>query len=135
VWLWRADENITMQKPSQWPIFIDPAQQAISANPCHAAPCSLCWPTVPFAQCNVPQATFANITLRNIFINKPDGSPGVILGNETSPMENITFDGVVVREPGDSPWGDDYYKCEHVRGGVATGNTWPVPPCFEDLTR
>ena len=34
----------------------------------------------------------------------------------------------------DNPWGDGYYKCEHVTSGVATGATWPVPPCFEDRT-
>ena len=127
-------QNVTMHEPSGWPIWIGPAQQAISANPCHAAPCSLCWPDVPFTECNMPAATFANITLRDIYINKPQKSPGVILGNETLRMENIVFDNVVVTEPGDSPWGDDYYYCENVQDGVATGGTWPVPPCFEDRT-
>ena len=28
-----------------------------------------------------------------------------------------------------------YYACEGVVGGVATGKTWPVPPCFRDATR
>lgn len=27
-----------------------------------------------------------------------------------------------------------YYVCEGVNGGVATGDTWPVPPCFVDAT-
>lgn len=60
-------ENITINKPIQWPIWIGPAQQAISGNPCNANPCSLCWPTVPFQQCNMPGSVFANITLRNVF--------------------------------------------------------------------
>ena len=123
-----------MIKPIQWPIWIGPAQQAISANPCHASPCSLCWLTTPFAQCNVPVSTMANITLRDIYIKQPQMSPGVLLGNETSPMRDVMFDNVVVDAPGDSPWGDAYYKCEHVTRGVATGATWPVPPCFEDRT-
>lgn len=29
---------------------------------------------------------------------------------------------------------DTYYECKGVVGGVATGNTWPVPHCFEDRT-
>ena len=45
----------------------------------------------------------------------------------------MTCDNVVVTNPGKSPWGDDYYKCENV-DGVATGATWPVPPCFMDRT-
>ena len=28
----------------------------------------------------------------------------------------------------------EYYKCYGVRRGVATGNTFPVPQCFEDRT-
>ena len=27
-----------------------------------------------------------------------------------------------------------YFKCEGVEGAVATGDTFPVPPCFEDRT-
>jgi hypothetical protein len=50
-------------------------------------------------------------------------------------MINVVFDDVVVENPPiDGPWGDSYYKCENVLGGVATGATWPVPPCFADKT-
>jgi len=51
-------------------------------------------------------------------------SPGVILSAYDRPMENVR----------DAPWGEDYYYCKGVKTGVATGTTWPVPPCFEDQT-
>merc|ERR1711871_678441 len=128
-------ENIVIDSPSQWPIWIGPAQQSDSNRICAAHPCSICWPEVPFAECNAPSdATYTNITLRDITVNSPKMSPGVIIANETSPMENILFENVVVNSPGEKPWGDDYYKCEGVKSGVATGTTWPVPPCFEDKT-
>lgn len=28
----------------------------------------------------------------------------------------------------------EYYLCEGVRNGIASGNTWPVPHCFQDQT-
>ena len=58
------------------------------------------------------------------------------MANATSaPMLNVTFDSVVVvNPPPNGTWGADYYVCEGVSGGVATGSTWPVPPCFEDQT-
>merc|ERR550517_1019632 len=55
-------------------------------------------------------------------------SPGVLIGNLTNPMQNVTFDNVVVNNPSDSPWGKDYYACWGVDGTAV--NTNPVPPCF-----
>lgn len=90
-------ENITMEAPQQWAIWIGPAQQSDSVNVCKGNPCSLCWPWVPFASCRaVDQSKYRNITLRNVTINNPKGSPGVILGNENNMIESITFDNVVV---------------------------------------
>ena len=77
-----------------------------------------------------PEITWANITLRDITINSPRESPGVILGNSSNPMLNITFDNVVVNNPGKRPWGDKYYACDGVKYGISTGDTKPVPPCF-----
>ena len=42
-------ENVYIDRPSSWPIWIGPAQQGIKEatgpyNPCHGDPCSLCWP-------------------------------------------------------------------------------------------
>lgn len=58
------------------------------------------------------------------------------MANATSaPMLNVTFDSVLVENPPpNGTWGTDYYVCEGISGGVATGSTWPVPPCFEDQT-
>jgi hypothetical protein len=90
-------ENITMESPLQFGIFIGPAQQADHRDPCHPNPCSLCWPWSPTAKCHiVSQASFRNITLRNVLINNPNVSPGVIMGDESNPMESIVFDNVRV---------------------------------------
>merc|ERR1739847_33118 len=83
-------ENIHIQKPTSWPIWIGPAQQDIKENsgiynPCHGDPCSLCWPSkIPGANCGSPPGLIANVTLRNITINKPVTSPGVIFGNTST---------------------------------------------------
>jgi len=122
-------ENIVMDKPTQVPIWIGP-QQAV-----YNGACSLLWPEVPFEKCPVPsQITWANITLRNVTINDPRQSPGVILGNATNPMKGIVFDGVVVNNPGMRPWGDQFYACDAVEDGKAIGGTTPMPPCFNNQT-
>lgn len=85
------------------------------------------------AKCGAPgNATYRNIVFRNVTIDSPKGVPGVILANATSPMENVTFDGVVVHHPSSKkePWGTGYL-CEGVASGVATGGTSPVPGCFK----
>lgn len=139
-------ENITIEKPSRWGIFIGPSQQVESGksangssrtiNPCSAGGgCSLCWPMVPFTQCHgIKSGFFHNITLRNIIINNPKNSPGVLMADKDSPMEGVVFDGVKVNNPGSNKWGHNY-KCENINGGIALGDTSPVPPCFKDATR
>eukprot|EP00500_Bicosoecida_sp_ms1_P000277 CAMPEP_0203812228 /NCGR_PEP_ID=MMETSP0115-20131106/4032_1 /ASSEMBLY_ACC=CAM_ASM_000227 /TAXON_ID=33651 /ORGANISM="Bicosoecid sp, Strain ms1" /LENGTH=560 /DNA_ID=CAMNT_0050721069 /DNA_START=73 /DNA_END=1752 /DNA_ORIENTATION=- len=130
-------ENIVIDEPTQYPIWIGPAQQSDDqTNPCAAHPCSLCWPLFSWAECNAPpQATYINITLRNVVVNSPAGNVGVILANTSSPMQNVVFDGVVVNNPSTKPakWGTGYL-CEGVASGVATGGTTPVPSCFKDDT-
>ena len=125
-------ENIVIDAPSWWPIWIGPAQQSDSNDLCAAHPCSLCWPDAPFATCKAGASTFRNILLRNITINGPRGSPGVLLGHATARMENVTFEDVVVNNP--ALLDTDYHTCEGVGSGVATGTTRPVPACFEDQT-
>jgi len=128
-------ENIVIDQPSQWPIWIGPAQQSDSRNLCAAHPCSICWPTLPTAACNAPAyGLYENITLRNVTVLNPKMSPGVLLGSSESPMKNIRFEDVTVVNPGSKPWKDEFYKCDGIATGVATGTTWPVPPCFEDRT-
>lgn len=126
--------NVVLDAPQQWPIWIGPAQQSDSPNLCAAHPCSLCWPEVPFAACDAPNATYRNILLTNVTINDPKGSAGVIFGNSASPIVNITFHDVVVNNPADGHWGDQQYYCDGVESGYATGSTNIVPPCFTDLT-
>jgi polygalacturonase len=127
-------ENIVIDNPSQWPIWIGPAQQSDSSRLCAAHPCSICWPYIPNTECNAANSLYRNIVLKDITINNAKMSPGVILSGEDVPMEGVVFENVVFNNPGDTPWKDDYYYCEGVKDGVATGTTWPVPPCFEDRT-
>ena len=70
---------------------------------------------------------FRNITLRNVVIDSPLLSPGVILGNDTNPME-VLFDNVTVRNPGPWPYNSTY----DVRGtyGVCVPPCDPLPPGF-----
>ncbi len=129
-------ENIVMDEPEQYPIWIGPAQQSDSRNPCAAHPCSLCWPQIPGSECNAPdQGQYVNVTLRNITVNSPKGNPGVILANSSVAMRNVVFENVVVNNPSTkkTKWGTNYF-CEGVATGVATGTTSPVPPCFKDET-
>jgi len=127
-------ENIYMESPDQWPIWIGPAQQSDSRNLCAAHPCSICWPTMPYAKCEMPPAgKYQNITLRNITISNPY-RVGVIMANEANPMDGVVFDGVKVVNYTKKASDYDYYACENVKNGVATGDTWPVPSCFQDKT-
>lgn len=128
-------ENIVIDEPSQWAIWMGPAQQSDSRSLCAAHPCSICWPTLPGAQCNAPvSGSYRNITLRNVVVNNPKTSPGVLLGNSSNPMQNVVFDGVKINNPGQKPWGDSFYKCDAIEG-VAMGGTFPVPPCFKDANQ
>eukprot|EP00041_Stephanoeca_diplocostata_P026189 m.699775 g.699775 ORF g.699775 m.699775 type:complete len:429 (-) comp22906_c0_seq19:2120-3406(-) len=128
-------ENIVMDRPEQMAIWIGPAQQADNRNICHPNPCSLCWPGDPQAQCNCPVGgSYRNITLRNITVNNPKLSPGVIMANESNPMTGVVFDGVRVISPGNKPWGDKFYACQGVSNGLAIGGTYPIPPCFTNHT-
>jgi Glycosyl hydrolases family 28 len=94
-------ENIHMEEPLQWPIWIGPAQQSDDGrHPCKANPCSLCWPQYPYAKCRVVKdSSFHNITFTNIHINNPVMSPGVIFGgtqNQSNMIYNVHFDNVRV---------------------------------------
>jgi Glycosyl hydrolases family 28 len=92
-------ENIVMEAPIQWPIWIGPAQQSDQEDPCFANPCSLCWPQDPFSECKVvPSSMYHNITLSNIQINNPGLSPGVILGGDGDrpTIDTIVFHNVQV---------------------------------------
>ena len=128
-------ENIVIDNPEQWPIWIGPAQQSDSSNLCAAHPCSLCWPKLPskWAPCYSASGRYINITLRNITVNNAKKNPGVLFGNSSTPMENLVFENVVFNNP--TKGKEQYFKCAGVGNAVATGNTNPVPSCFKDLTQ
>jgi len=131
-------ENIYMEAPEQFAIWIGPAQQSDSSILCAAHPCSICWPQLESAgaQCNMDENfIYENITLRNITINDPQFSygQGIVLGNPVTPMQNIVFDGVRVLNAKDDKVGR-YHTCDGVETGLALGDTNPVPPCFQDRT-
>lgn len=134
-------ENIYIDKPESWPIWIGPQQAGIREdgkkyNPCDGDPCSLCWPKLKSAACPGVAALIDGLTLRNITVNKPRLSPGVIIGDSSIPMRNLVFDDVrFIDPPADGSFGKNYFHCEGVQSGVAKGSTWPVPPCFTDGTR
>jgi len=134
-------ENLYIDEPSSWPIWIGPQQAGIKEdgggyNPCDGDPCSLCWPSVKTAKCPGVAALIDGLTLRNVTVyNEPRTSPGVILGNASLPMRNLVFDGVrFIDPPADGAFGADYFLCEGVQSGVARGGSWPVPPCFQNET-
>ena len=56
------------------------------------------------------------------------------MANASNPMQGVLFDSVVVTNPGTKAGENFYRECIGVSGGVATGNTSPVPPCFTDNT-
>ena len=224
-------ERVLIDRPRQWALWVGPAQQADARNPCHANPCSLCWPAIPGAPCDgTPTGRVEHLTLRQVTIRAPTGAPGVLLGAAAMPMRAITFEDVLVVPQCDDASIDDgglpfrdtfgrlpatvgedgyvrafyalsaiaalgaplgtwallhaarpcwrrrsartrataaavaahaaaaiaavcgailirlgalmprlsdasaYYVCKGVEGSVATGTTWPVPPCFTDRT-
>jgi hypothetical protein len=80
-------------------------------------------------------AVVSRLRPQNVTVVSPRQSPGVLLADPALPMLGVVFEDVVVEDPPlDGPWGDAYYFCQGVSGGVATGRTWPVPPCFDDQT-
>ncbi|CAF4299247.1 unnamed protein product, partial [Adineta steineri] len=66
-------ENIRIHNASQWAIWIGPQQAAFKGA------CSLLWPFIPETSCPIPSGIkWNNIILRNITINSPQISPGVL---------------------------------------------------------
>ena len=94
-------ENIRIDSPTQWAIWIGPQQAGYSDA------CSLAWPFDPFASCPVPAGiTWSDITFRNVTVVTSSLSPGVLMGNVTNPMRNIVFDNVRAIDCGNVPWFD-----------------------------
>ena len=101
-------KNITMDSPQQFAVWLGPAQQ-------DDQPCPLYWPQAARSECKMSgHHTWENITLKDIFINNPHNSPGVLLFNATNPIRNLVLDNVIVTgaDETNKPWGNDYYCVE-----------------------
>ena len=120
-------KNITIVNSTQWPVWIGP-QQAI-----YEGACSLLWPFTPFTKCPVPSnINWSNIVLRDINITNPEYGPGVILGNESNPINNLVFDNVIVKEEKKefNIWKKNYI-CNGIKEGKVLGRTNPIPECLD----
>lgn len=106
-----AFHTVDILRPRWWAVWIGPQQQ----HQPHASlgqACALFYPIVdscPTQGC----ALFANISLTDVNITSPFMSPGILLGNATQPMRNVTFTNVQVTDPGAWPF-DGQYQCENV---------------------
>eukprot|EP01059_Diplonema_ambulator_P035648 TRINITY_DN8493_c0_g1_i1.p1 TRINITY_DN8493_c0_g1~~TRINITY_DN8493_c0_g1_i1.p1 ORF type:complete len:453 (+),score=154.26 TRINITY_DN8493_c0_g1_i1:39-1361(+) len=120
-------ENIEITDPLWWPIWIGPQQQHEPGSKL-GRKCALSYPLDPHCPTQ-GCATFKNIVLKDVYISNPVMSPGVLMGNETNPME-VTFHNVTVHdgpEGGKFPFGNEY-ECRHTHLQVS-GGTWPIPLC------
>lgn len=122
-------ENINIYRPRWWAIWIGPQQQHEPHTEL-GGDCAIAYPIVK--HCPTQGCTdFSNITLRNVLIEDPLLSPGVLLGNESNPM-NVTFENVVARmsDGGELPtFPFDGYKVDHVNG-KCLGVCDPFPETF-----
>lgn len=88
------------------------------------------WPYTKHATCTMSGHTaIYNLTMRNIFINNPDHSPGVLLGNDTNPIE-LYMENVIIKNDYTSdtkPFGNKWY-CENVVG--THKNVYDVGLCY-----
>ncbi len=65
----------------------------------------MCWPKIPFTECNgMKGSQYKNITLKDVYIHRPLGSPGVILADESAPIDGITFENVIVKSDIPAKW-------------------------------
>jgi len=144
-------ENIYIEEPEQWPIWIGPAQQSDDVEFWRGHPCSLCWPQfemrkIGFCDCGtVDDQYYRNILLKNITIVRPSYPVGIVLGSENT-IENIHFEDVKVVDPKYtdshlSTWFKEhgglkqYFACSGIKNNTATcKNCDPVPSCFRDVS-
>jgi hypothetical protein len=125
-------ENITILRPRWWAIWIGPQQQNEPYERRGDA-CALFYPIVDSCPTQ-GTVNFENITLRDVTIEDPFWSPGVLLGNETNPMKSVVFENVVAYSTTGSlptrPF--DGYEVQYVEG-TCIGTCSPFPEGFEQL--
>jgi len=122
-------EGMRITKPAWWAVWVGPQQQTEPYEPdANSGKCSLAYPIVD--HCPAPAcADFINITLKDIVIEDPVMSPGILMGNVSNPME-VHFVNVTVTGPLPSwPYGDDGYDVVATKG-TCDELTSPCPPTF-----
>ena len=131
-------ENFLIWRPIWWAVWIGPQQQHQPGwNWTQHQECSLDYPIDTKHCVTQPLVPIFNITLRNVTIQDPLLSPGVILCNQSRYDEpghhscsGILFDNVnVTGLSTDFPFGRDY-QCSHVENSSAVSSN-PVPYCFK----
>jgi len=133
-------EDIHIIEPLWWAVWIGPQAQHEPHQSLHGA-CPLDYPlensVCPTQGC----ATFENITLKDVFIDNPLISPGVILGNASNPIKNLQFENVTMKVPlknmfyhGRLPFHESHFpyagkfQCENAIGTCK--DCHPVPECL-----
>jgi hypothetical protein len=129
-----------MFSPFWWPIWIGPQQQH-EPNSKIGLKCPLLYPLPGSRRCPTQGCViFENIALRNIKIYDPVLSPGVILGNSTNPIRNLTIENLHVHEKtwkGKWPFHEKRYpfqgrfKCVNTEGTCK--NCHPPPGCLTEI--
>lgn len=122
-------ENVTINSPVWWTIWVGTQQQQQPGS--SGTGCSFLYPLFNSSCPTDPQVTVENITLRNIQVYNPVLSSGVLLMNSSNPGTQFTWDNVYFHNISSFPEANGSYLCESVQG-IATGNTYPVPPCFQN---
>ncbi|KAG7347940.1 glycosyl hydrolase family 28 protein [Nitzschia inconspicua] len=130
-------EHVDIIEPFWWAIWIGPQQQHQPGDTL-GYNCPIFWPLPGSEVCPTQGCTlFENITLRHINIFHPLISPGVIWGNSTNPMKNITIENLNVDENkykiwhGKWPFHSKRYpfhgriKCKYASGTYKDSNRSP----------
>lgn len=114
-------ENIKINQPLTWNIYIGPQQQA---EPNGVGPGCMTYPLKP--ECiTEPRISLNNITLRNISTEGGLLPPGIVRCNSTNACHGIVFDNVVSH----NGWWQAMnwtYITEYAHGTVIN-NSYPVP--------
>lgn len=88
-------EDVTITEPWWWAIWIGPQQQHEPGAKL-GEKCAIGYPLFNASCPTQGCSTFSNIAFRNVLIERPLLSPGVIMGNKSNPMRNVTFENVKV---------------------------------------
>jgi polygalacturonase len=105
-----------------YPIWIGPQQETTGPG---EASCSFLYPIID--ECPTqPLVTISNILLENMVLTRGLFLPGIILGNETNPISNLTMKSI--QNSGKFVIGEEYI-CEGTDAHVSDCS--PIPDCAE----